>query len=88
LQLQQEVELWNKLLQHPPSYSCPLVGDRSFTHEELLQDHIAPWIGWDPNQGIVYSLIQMATSSNLTCWRWHQNHEINQDQILNVSSMH
>ncbi len=25
LQLQQEVELLKKLLQHPPSYSCPLV---------------------------------------------------------------
>jgi hypothetical protein len=72
----------------PSSYSCPLVGDWSFTHEELLQDYIAPWVGWDPNQGIVDSLIQMVIGCNLIFWRWYQNHKINQDQILKVSSMH
>jgi hypothetical protein len=33
--------------------------DQSFTHEELLQDYIPPWVGLDPNQGIVDSLIEM-----------------------------
>jgi hypothetical protein len=73
LQLQQKVELLKKLLQHPtPSIifmSFGLMsnyGDQSFTHEELLQDYIAPRVGWDPNQGIVDNLIQMVIGCNLT----------------------
>jgi hypothetical protein len=60
LQLQQEVELLKKLLQHPtPSIifmSFGLMsncGDQSFTHEELLQDYIAPWVGWDPIKALL-----------------------------------
>jgi hypothetical protein len=62
-------------------------GDQSFTHEELLQDYIAPWVGWDPNQGIVDSLIQMVISCNLTFLMLISEPQINQDQILKVSSM-
>jgi hypothetical protein len=62
-------------------------GDQLFTDEELLQDYIAPWVGWDPNQSIVGNLIQMVIGCNLTFWCWYQNHKINQDQILKVSSM-
>jgi hypothetical protein len=62
-------------------------GDQSFTHEELLQDYIAPWIGWDPDKPIVDNLMQMVISSNLTFWCWYQNHKINQDQNLKVFSM-
>jgi hypothetical protein len=62
-------------------------GDQSFTHEELLQDYIAPWVGWDPNQGIVDNLIEMVIGCNLTFWCWYHNYKVNQDQIQNVSSM-